>query len=138
MSAMIEAGRRCVGVRRFHHKFAGDEPSATGPIEFRWSDGTYTTVDVGSDWVLTIEPQPWTDPFGDVSDAERRRLAEEVGLWEVDSSPDQLASAVGRVLTDVALTRNEVGELVGICLSPDGLRIDACVDGGELDVVLTG
>lgn len=134
---MIRTGRRCVGVRRFHHRFAGEQPSKTGPIEFAWEDGSQSTVDVGSDWVLTVSDERWADPFAHASLQERTLLASEVGLWEADDRPPEVAPAVGRLLTDVSATLSEVDEVVGVRMDFEGLVITAQVDEGELDVVVS-
>ncbi|MFT3887742.1 MAG: hypothetical protein QM713_06220 [Arachnia sp.] len=127
-------GRRCVSLRRFHHRFEGGPASETGPIEFTWDDGTWLTVDVKTDWTLELSEQPWSDPFARASASQRRELAVSVGLWEQAPMSAELCRLVGRVVTSAVLDLNEVGGAAGLTVAFDGLSVSARVAGGELAV----
>ncbi|MDF0513910.1 hypothetical protein PX701_09795 [Agromyces sp. H3Y2-19a] len=123
-------------MRRFFHRFDGGERSSTGPVEFAWDDGTFSTIDVGSDWVITVASRAWIDPFANASDVERQQLAIDVGLWEVEPSPRALMPVVGHILTGVEGVRNEVGLVDEVRIMFADVVVVAEVDDGDLAVTI--
>lgn len=111
---MALVGRVCVDVSRYHHVIGPEREVTPGPVQFDWSDGGSTTIEAGSDWALEMSDGPWRDPFVAVSDADRKVLADEIGIWELDPQERRsLAVVVGHEVSRVGLVRDEVGETVG-------------------------
>jgi hypothetical protein len=116
---MLDVGRRCVGLRRVHHRFQGAVDPARGPVELSWGGGGATVFDIASDWTLEITDGRWQDPFGDVLAPRRRELESEVGEWiprEV-AAGDELIEVVQQELRAVTSERDEMGEVCGVRLA---------------------
>ncbi len=128
-------GLRCASVRRMHHRFPGDPPTSSGPVEFGWTGGRYLTLDVNSDWTLNVSERRWEDPLGGVAPHERLELSHIVGFWEIESSPSDLASVVSQRLSEIDTIFNEVGELVGLRLVFEDRVIRAEMYAGDLTVM---
>jgi hypothetical protein len=109
----------------------------TGPIEIAWDDDTWLSLDAKSDWTLEVSSRQWVDPYANVSAAEFKRLAGEVGIWEQASIPPGLDQLVGQVVIAAAPKINEVGELTGVSLAFLEQVLVARVLGGELSIDLT-
>lgn len=133
---MIDAltGLRCTFVRRFHHQFADEPPSETGPLELAWDDGTVLTLDADTDWTLHVSGQPWVDPYASVSGRELEALAREVGLWHEAKVPTSLARLVGQTVTSSEPLLDEMGDLTGLSLAFETQVVTARVEGGQLTV----
>lgn len=129
-------GRRCVSLRRFRHRFAGEAPSDFGPVEFGWEDGKFTTVDVTAEWTLDVSEGTWTDPFEGASREKRDELAAEVGLWEPAPLESNLSQVLGRTVWAADTERNAVEDISGIRLTFEGLIVKARVENGNLDVTV--
>ncbi len=127
-------GRRCVGVRRFGHRFRDLPLSETGPIEFTWDDGARLTLDGKADWTLDVSRRPWVDPYAGVAGSQRSALAVEVGLWEEAPLSRALERVVGQVLIADTPLFNEVVELTGLTLTFVDQVVVARLWGGELTV----
>lgn len=118
-------GRRCVSVRLFRHRFAGEITGDRGPIEFGWADGGFTTVDTRLDFSLRICDGPWEDPFAGTPPDRLREIAVELGLWESFPVPDDLQRVVGRVASSAELKFTRDGELDALVVFFGDLRVEA-------------
>lgn len=127
-------GQECTSIRQFRHRIYGAEPSLPGPAEFGWNHNSYLTLDVATDWTLSLSTQPWSDPFADADTMQRRELARQVGLWEEAPPSRRLGQLVGQALTSVDPMLNEVGELSGLRLGFDRVAIIALVWDGAVAI----
>ena len=107
-------GRHCTSVKRWQHRIEGHEASDFGPLEFGWSGGEFTTLDVKGDWTLELSLQPWSDPFATATAEYRAALAKEVGLWEPMPLSEEFHKVMGSIVTAVDPLLNEMGELTGL------------------------
>lgn len=130
---MIEhlAGRRCAQLRLWRHRPPGGITTQAVALEITWDDATVLTLDVNADWTLGLAGARWAHPLAGATDAERDRLAD-LGTWQVDDSPADLDSIVGRMVTAVEPYINEVGELSGLTIVFEGTVVRALVFNGEL------
>ena len=129
-------GRRCTSVKRFQHRFAGQDPSEPAPIEFTWDDGTTTTLDANADWTLDLSTRPWDDPLKNVTGFQRVELADEVGLWEPAPPWDALSRVVGQSVSAAEVELDDVGELTGIRFVFEDVVVRGRVVEGDLTVEL--
>lgn len=127
-------GRRCTSVRRFRHRYLGEEPSEFGPVEFGWSDGRYTTIDADSDWTMELTEARWQDPYAETSAEQREELAAEVGLWEPAPLEDDLASVIRREVSATEVDLNEVDDISALHIAFGDVIVSARLYGGNLYV----
>lgn len=56
-------GRLCRSITRFVHQCAGFAASRGGPVQFDWTSGECTLLDVNTDWSLEVAQRLWSDPY---------------------------------------------------------------------------
>lgn len=133
-------GRRCVGVARLKHQVAGESLTPGCVLEILWHTGEVTVLDENTDLTLSVSSAPWRDPYADCDEAQRQRLATEVGLWSRQKPVpgDPLALILGETAVGVEPIFNRVMELAGINIRFDSVALNVTVAvGGLLEVMVS-
>lgn len=127
-------GRRCVSIRVYRYRYGCEPLSLFGPLEFGWDRDGFTTLDANTDWTLDISPRQWSDPFAQMTNVQRARLATEVGIWEEGPLPEWLGQFVGLTVSETQPQLNHMGDLIGLRVAFGERGLIAKVFGGELYV----
>jgi hypothetical protein len=135
MSATLPSlGARCLNVATATHVDRyGVE--TLGAVEFRWSDGAVTLIEVESDWTLGVTSEAWTDPFMDV---DTQDPGWPMGRWERSQvQPNEpLGPVLDAQLVAVRQSTSAYGERQGINFDFGAFRLSATSWGGELKLEL--